>query len=255
MFATIDISSMTERRDLDDVDILGLVPARGGSKGIEKKNIVDVAGQPLISYVLTALEQSRAVDEIVCTTDSEEIASVAREWGAKTPFLRPAEMAADESSIFPALAHGTEQTAEHLDFRADYVVTAQPTYPLVEPSQIDAAVTKVLAEDGDSAITAVELDHDAHPYNIRECGDDGRVQFWNESEHYQYPNRQQKPTFYRFGNVFVTEYDLLVEKERLEGTDNYMVEVDPITTLDVNTPEDLNQVEYHLRRKKDENNV
>jgi len=236
-----------------DRNVLGLIPARQGSKGIKKKNIVDVAGRPLIGYVIEALEDSRSVDRIVCTTDSEEIAAVAREWGAEVPFMRPREMAQDDSSVFAALAHAVRRTVDLLDFRADYVVTAQPTYPLMQPDQIDAAVEMAVRQDAESVITAVELDHDAHPFNIRQQGPDGRVSFWKEDEHYAHPNRQQKPTFYQFGNIFVSRFEVLVNHERLEGENNYLVEVDRISTLDVNTPEDLDIVEYHLRKRRDKN--
>jgi CMP-N-acetylneuraminic acid synthetase len=160
-------------------------------------------------------------------------------------------MAGDDSSVFRALAHAARRTVDLLDFRADYVVTAQPTYPLMQPDQIDAAVEMAVKQDADSVITAVEIDHDAHPFNIRQQGSDGRVSFWKKDEHYAHPNRQQKPSFYQFGNIFVSRFELLVNHERLEGEDNYLVEVDRISTLDVNTPEDLDIVEYHLRKRRE----
>lgn len=232
--------------------VLGLVPARGGSKGIEDKNIVDVAGRPLVSYAIEAMEESRLVDRIVCTTDDETIADVAREWGAEVPFMRPAEMARDDSPVYPALVHAVRQVGTRLDFQPDYVTTVQPTEPLVRATQIDRAIEKAVAEGAESTITAVQLEHDAHPYNIRLKRDDGRVEFWMEEEHYEYPTRQSKPTFYTFGNVYVTRRDVLVEQERLEGDDNYLVLIDSVSALDVNTPEDLEEVEYHIKRRRRE---
>lgn len=235
---------------MPEENILGLVPARGGSKGIEGKNIVDIAGKPLISYVLEALEASPRVDKIVCTTDSEEIADVARQYGAEVPFMRPAEMARDDSSIFRALSHAAKKTKAETGFAADYVVTAQPTYPLLEAGHVNAVVDRVLQNDADSAITAVELDHLYHPYNIRQMDDDGRVSFWKEELHFKYPNRQQKPTFYHFGNVYATEYELLAEQERLEGRDNFLVEIDWVSSWDIDTPEDIELAEYFIRKQR-----
>jgi len=233
----------------DEYNVLGLVPARGGSKGVPNKNITDIDGDPLISYVINALQESDAVDRIVCTTDSEEIASVARECGAEVPFMRPDHMAEDDSVIFNALAHAAEKTGEILDFHPDYVVTAQPTHPLMAADQVDRAVTKVITEDADSTVTVVKLDHGYHPYNIREQLDDGTVKFWKEEEHYKYPNRQEKPDFYHFGNLYVTRYELLVEEKRLEGEDNYPVEVDFVSSLDIDTPDDIPLIEYYMDRR------
>lgn len=233
-----------------DNAVLGLIPARGGSKGIENKNIVDVAGRPLISYAIEAMGASESIDRIVCTTDSEEIAEVAQEWGAEVPFLRPASMAEDDSPVYPALVHAVERVEELLDFVPEFVVTVQPTEPLVKSDHIESAVRKATTERAESTITAIELEHDAHPYNIRRKRPDGRVEFWMEEEHYDHPTRQSKPTFYKFGNVYVTRRDVLLERERLEGEDNYLVTIDAISGLDVNTPEDLDEVEYHLERRR-----
>ena len=230
--------------------ILGLVPARGGSKGIKNKNIINLAGKPLIAYAIEALKKSKMVNRIVCTTDSELIASVAKKYGAEAPFMRPTELAQDNSPTYPALVHALK-TLEKLDgYKPDYVVTAQPTYPLILPEQIDAAVKKAVEMRADSVITAVALEHDCHPYNIRHILPDGTVRFWKEKEHYLYPTRQSKPKFYTFGNVFVTSYETLIKKGRLEGKKNYLIEIKPIYHSDINTQEDLDKIADYLKDKK-----
>jgi len=229
--------------------ILGLVPARGGSKGIKDKNIIEVAGKPLIGHVLAALQKSTFVDKVICTTDSEKIAEVARAYGAETPFLRPAELAEDSSAVYPALVHAVQKLEEIQKYKPDYIVTVQPTSPLISSEQIDATVNLAIEKKADSAITVVSLDHDCHPYNIREVLSDGTVKFWMEDEHYKFPTRQSKPSFYKFGNLFVSSYNTLVNKGKLEGENNYSLEIDAKSALDVNTMEDLKTIEDILKNK------
>lgn len=119
--------------------ILALIPARGGSKGIPGKNIKEFNGRPLIAYTITAALQSRYVDFIVVTTDSEEIAAVARAFGAETPFLRPAELARDDSRTIDAVVHARDAMAA-LGRMSDVIVTLQPTSPLRRAEEVDGAV-------------------------------------------------------------------------------------------------------------------
>lgn len=236
--------------DKKDYKILALVPARGGSKGIKNKNIIDLAGKPLIAYVIEALKKSKTVNRIVCTTDSELIAKVAKKYGAEVPFMRPAELAQDTSPTYPALVHALKKLEELEGYKPDYVVTAQPTYPLTRPEHIDNAARKAIEMKADSVITAVALEHDCHPYNIRHVLPDGRVRFWKEKEHYLYPTRQSKPKFYTFGNIFVTSYETLIKHGRLEGDKNYLIEIEPVYHLDINTQDDLDNIALYLGRKK-----
>jgi CMP-N-acetylneuraminic acid synthetase len=230
--------------------ILALIPARGGSKGIKNKNIIDLAGKPLISYVIEAAKKSKMIDRIVCTTDSKMIADIARRCGAEVPFLRPAKLAQDSSPTYPALVHAVKMLEKIDGYKPDYIITLQPTYPLTQPEQIDKAIRKAIGEKADSVITAVALEHDCHPYNIRKVLPDGRVKFWKDKEHYLYPTRQSKPKFYTFGNVFVSSYDTILNKGKLEGEKNYLIEIDEIYHSDINTSDDLAKIEYILRNKK-----
>lgn len=227
--------------------ILGLIPARGGSKGIKNKNLADVGGHPLISYVITALKQADLVDRVLCTTDSPKIAETAISLGAEAPFLRPAELARDDSPTYPALTHAVT-TLEQLDgFKPDYIVTTQPTYPLIQSKQIDDAIRLAAKKHADSVITVCELDHDCHPYNIRRIEESGKTAFWMTNEHYEFPTRQSKPKFHKFGNLYVSSYDTVVNQGKLEGDANYAIVIDALFSLDVNTKEDLSIIETVLK--------
>lgn len=119
--------------------ILALIPARGGSKGIPGKNIKEFNGHPLIAYTVAAARGSRYVDTVVATTDSPEIASVAKAYGAEAPFLRPPELAQDESKTIDAVMHAVD-AMDSLDRAHDIVVLLQPTSPLRRSKEIDEAI-------------------------------------------------------------------------------------------------------------------
>ncbi len=125
-------------------EVLAIVPARGGSKGIPRKNIRPFAGYPLIAYSIAAGLQSETVRRVIVTTDGEDIAEVARQFGGETPFLRPAELAGDRTLDLPVFQHALTWLAEHEDYHPDVVVHLRPTTPLRPPDLVDRAVRILL---------------------------------------------------------------------------------------------------------------
>jgi len=125
-------------------EVLALIPARGGSKGIPRKNIRDFAGAPLIAYSIAAGLQARHVTRVIVSTDDEEIAAVARQWGAETPFLRPAEFAQDDTTDLPVFQQALAWLAEHENYHPDFVVQLRPTSPVRPVGLIDEAIDLML---------------------------------------------------------------------------------------------------------------
>ncbi|HQC21081.1 MAG TPA: acylneuraminate cytidylyltransferase family protein, partial [Anaerolineaceae bacterium] len=111
-------------------EVLALIPARGGSKGIPRKNIRDFGGAPLIAWSIAAALRAETVTRVIVSTDDEEIAAVAREWGAETPFLRPAELAQDDTTDYPVFRHALDWLAAHENYRPEVVVQLRPTSPV-----------------------------------------------------------------------------------------------------------------------------
>jgi CMP-N-acetylneuraminic acid synthetase len=120
--------------------ILGLIPARGGSKGIKDKNIVDLCGKPLIAYTIEAARNSKYIDEVIVSTDSEKISNVARQYGARVPFLRPQNLALDTSRTIDAVIHAIGYMKKEFGETYDVLVLLQPTQPLRSTSDIDGAL-------------------------------------------------------------------------------------------------------------------
>ena len=146
--------------------ILAVIPARGGSKGIPGKNIKDLYGQPLISYTIQAALDCKKIDRVVVSTDSEEIAGVAKKYGADVPFLRPAALAMDTSKTIDAVI----DVLERLQETYEYVVLLQPTSPLRTAEDIEKAIDKAVTSGKDVASVSLVKEH---PVLMREIGTDG----------------------------------------------------------------------------------
>ena len=137
--------------------VLAVIPARGGSKGIPRKNVVDVAGKPLIAWTIAAALRSRYLDRVIVSTDDREIADVSVAHGAEVPFLRPASLATDNSPTIDVLIHAIESLEETFDI----VVTLQPTSPLRSTDLIDGAIERLVASDAASCVSVKRLKADA----------------------------------------------------------------------------------------------
>ena len=146
-------------------EVLALIPARGGSKGIPRKNIRPFAGYPLIAYSIAAGLQAQTVTRVVVTTDDEEIAGVARNYGAETPFLRPAELAADRTTDLPVFRHALEWLGEHEDYHPDIVVHLRPTTPIRPVDLVDRSVSLLLAHPQADSVRGITLAHQ-NPYKM-----------------------------------------------------------------------------------------
>lgn len=145
---------------------LAIIPARGGSKGLPRKNIRDLCGKPLIAWSIEKALKSKFLDEIMVTTDSEEIAQIARQFGANVPFLRPVSLASDTATTFDAVKH----VLDFYEKKFDYIVLLEPTSPLREDSDIDAMIQKLVdnADRFDSIVSIGEVSE--HPSILKKVG-------------------------------------------------------------------------------------
>jgi N-acylneuraminate cytidylyltransferase len=144
---------------MSEPEILALIPARGGSKGIPRKNIRLFAGQPLIAYSIAAGLQAQMKMRVVVTTDDEEIAGVARSCGAETPFLRPAELAQDRTTDLPVFQHALRWLALHENYHPEVVVHLRPTTPIRPPDLVDRSVELLLAHPEADSVRGITLAH------------------------------------------------------------------------------------------------
>jgi CMP-N-acetylneuraminic acid synthetase len=217
---------------------LALVPARGRSKGIPRKNIRPLAGRPLIEHVLRAAEASGVIDRICVSTDDAEIAAAARAAGAETPFVRPAELAGDAVSGIAVVEHALGWLAEHEAYEPDWVLLLQPTEPFVRPEQIRAALQLAIDRRADSAITTVEVPRNFHPFHVRIRDSSGLLRFERPDEHSAHPRRQDDPPRYAFGNLYWFRRDAFLAERQVETARGVGLEIDRRSAFDLNSEED-----------------
>ena len=182
-------------------NILGIIPARSGSKGIKDKNIIDLNGKPLIAYSIEAGLKSKYIDKVVVTTDGEEIAREAIKYGAEVPFLRPEYLSSDNAKTIDAVIHCIEEM-EKLGEKYDYVVLLQPTQPLRQSWHIDEAIELIL-EKNEEALVSVSKVKD-NPILIRSIDSNGyAVNLLSESIT---KRRQDFQDFYKVnGSIYINK--------------------------------------------------
>ncbi len=220
--------------------VLLVIPARGGSKAILRKNLAPVGGKPLIAYAIANALAAAAVDDVVVSTEDDEIASTASALGASVPFRRPSELATDAVSLIPVVAHAAEAMAKS-GAPADLVASLQPTAPMLAPATIDHAVRLCLESGCDSVCTVRRVDHN-HPYRIQSLAPGGRlVPLIPEGE--SFLQKQDLPPYFAIsGGLYVRRARLLREWDGRTfclGADRRAVVVGEDEALDIDTALDL----------------
>lgn len=227
---------------LDDF-VLGLIPARGGSKSIPLKNLAPLAGKPLIEYVARAALASRRLSRIVCSSDNSRIAETCASLGILT-LDRPPDLSRDNTPIIDVILHVLQQVAVQNGSAPGMVALLQPTSPFILPEHIDACV-EILGKkpEADSVQTITPVFHNAHAFNQRVI-ENGLVRFRFSAEREEAYNKQLKPKHYLFGNLVVTRSASLLKHRDCFGAMSIPLEIPRLYSLDVDTPEDLAYANY-----------
>ena len=190
-------------------EVLAVVPARGGSKGVPGKNLRLLDGKPLVAHQVEAALDAGGVDEVVVSTADEDIADAAREAGAAVPFMRPAELAADDVPVIAAFAHAAEYWRDEHG-APTYTLGLQPTSPFTTDAEIDSAIETIRATDCDSVVS-VERVTETHPYRAYRLDGD-RVKPSEGLTVTEPDQRQDRPDVYGFtGAIYLRRTELLFE--------------------------------------------
>jgi len=223
--------------------ILAIIPARGGSKGVLRKNIRALAGKPLIAYTIEAALASNTIDRIVVSTDEEEISSISRALGVEV-LMRPKHLAEDGATTLSVLQHVVRELREQ-GYSADAVLTLQPTSPLRTAGHIDEAITLFASEpEADSLVSCVEVPHIYHPLSVMKKDQDGHLVPYSEGH---MPTRRQDKgqVFARNGAAIYITRTSCLDHFVFGGTlIAYMM--DGYSSVDVDTLEDFATVERLL---------
>ena len=233
--------------------VLGLITARGGSKGIPKKNIEHVGGKPLIAWTIEAALKSNVFDRVVVSTDNNEIASVAQKWGAEVPFIRPGRLSKDDSPHVDVLIHAINWLQEKEDYSPEFLMLLQPTSPLRTSEDIDKSFELAVDRKADYVISVQEAL--SHPYSVMQVAEDQKLSefLMSSGDDASYQRRQVRPKFYSLnGAIFIFKVDVLLTNKNTYPELTFTYVMPKERSLDVDTSWDLhiaNLVLNHLYSK------
>ncbi len=235
---------MTKKNSLE---ILALIPARGGSKGIPRKNIRSFSGYPLIAWSIAAGKQAEMITRTIVSTDDEEIASVGRHWGAETPFLRPAEYAQDATTDLPVFMHALQWLFEHENYRPDVMVQLRATSPIRPRDCVDLAVRTLLAHpDADSVRGVVPAGQNPHKMWRIPAENRPMINLLDVpgiDEPYNAPRQILPPVYWQTGHIDAIRTATILGGS-MSGKTIYPLMIDPRYTVDLDSLNDWIKAEW-----------
>ena len=230
--------------------VLAVIPARGGSKGVPRKNITPVCGRPLIEYTIeTAIAAGPLFHRVVVSTDDPAIAEISRRAGADVPFIRPADLATDSAKSVDVLRHATHFVEDQDGLRMDWIMLLQPTEPFRTTEDLANAIGLAHAERCDSVISVVQV-FAVHPMLMKRI-ENRRLVPWCVDEP-EGTRRQDyaPPAFMRNGAIYLTRRDILMERGSIWGSDSRPYVMPPERSVGVDSELDLRLVELLMERQR-----
>lgn len=216
--------------------VLGLIPARGGSKGVVRKNLRPLGGKPLIEHTIFAALASKTLSVVVTSTEDGEIAEIAQRCGSEV-LIRPMELARDETPTVPVVQHAVSEVTSKRGVKVDFVVVLQATTPFRTGSDIDAAVEELIQSRADSVVSVVKVEH-FHPCKLKKIVN-GQLVPYNELE-VEGTRRQDLATaFVRNGGIYAARADIVMQLGSLYGADCRPYIMPPERSMDIDTEFDL----------------
>lgn len=228
--------------------ILGLIPARGGSKGILRKNLANLAGKKLIEYTIQASLNSKSLSQVILSTDDNEIALIGKSLGVSVPFIRPKSLATDKATTFVVVKHALEELL-HRGEHYDAVCILQCTCPLRSAQEIDEACEQYNEGWADTLVSVRKTPHHFHPEWALYGTGDGALE-WTAGRTGPPPRRQDLRTvYYRDGSIYIVSSRNIVEDGSLYGSKILKYETRG-PTINIDLPEDLVRAEEMMQRDR-----
>lgn len=232
------------------MNIIAIIPARGGSKGIKLKNLVDVNGYPLIYYSIKHALDCKLIDRVIVSTDHPGIAEVSKKFGAEVPFMRPIELAEDHVLDFPVFEHTLRQLETDEKYFADIIVHLRPTAPYRKTEWLTKSIQNLIESEEADSIRSVSPVRQ-HPYRMFEIKDGFLSPLMKDQHPEPYLlRRQDLPSLFYYNCVIdVTKRRTLMEKRSMTGTKILPFLMSDEDTVDVDTPLDLEIVRHVFKDK------
>lgn len=224
---------------------LAIIPARGGSKGIPRKNVTLLAGKPLIVWRIESALACPHIERVVVSTDDAEIAEVSRQFNAEVPFMRPLELAQDDTPSIDAILHMARWLDQNESYRPDYIMLLQPTSPLCTTDDLENAIALAKQHQADAVVSVTEAS--AHPYWMKRINKAGHLEDFLSKEQ-SYTQRQMLPAVYTLnGAIYLTRRDTLLQRSSFYGEATYAYVMPPERSIDIDSPWDLHVVDLIMR--------
>ncbi len=221
-------------------EVLAIIPARGGSKSIPRKNIRPFAGHPLIAYSIAAGLAAETVNRVVVSTDDEQIAAISRRYGAETPFMRPEEFSQDDTPDLPVFQHALRWLRENEGYRPEMIVQLRPTSPLRRVRHIDQAVHRLLDRPEANAVRTVCVPFQ-NPFKMWQIANDGFMTPLIQIEHpepYNLPRQALPEVYWQTGYVDAAWSKTILEKNSMTGERILPLEIEASEWIDIDSPDD-----------------
>ncbi|PID60298.1 cytidyltransferase [candidate division KSB3 bacterium] len=229
-----------------NTEVLAIIPARGGSKSIPRKNIRNFAGHPLIAYSIAAGHSAQRITRLIVSTDDDEIAEIARSYDAEVPFLRPPDLAEDMTPDLPVFQHALHWMEQHEQYRPQIIVQLRPPTPLRSPTLIDDAVEALLSRPDADCVRGVGAPEQT-PYKMWLQGDDGFLKpliTYGGTESYNLPRQYFPDTYWHTGHIDVIRYDTLMRKHSMSGERILPIVIEPLYCVDIDTEDEWVYAEW-----------
>jgi CMP-N,N'-diacetyllegionaminic acid synthase len=228
---------------------LAVIPARGGSKGVPNKNIKLLAGKPLIAYSIEQALKAKGLNDVVVSTDSEEIAKIARDLGALVPFIRPAELSTDMATSLPVIKHAVEFMEKQNNWTYDAIIMLQPTCPLRMATDIEFAIQKLFSTNADSVISVVDVEGH-HPFRMKRIvGEDRLINFIDQGFEDMRPRQVLPPVYIRSGSIYLAKRKVIMEENTFVGADCRAIIMAPEKSVNIDNIRDFIIAEQYILEK------
>lgn len=226
------------------IELLAIIPARGGSKGLPGKNIRNLNGRPMINYTIEAAFASDYVQEVIVSTDDKDIARLSQEAGVKVPSLRPEYLATDETKIIEVIQHVLFEIENNNNCIVKNIMLLQPTSPLRNNSDIDEAY-RLYIESGAESLQSV-TEAPVHPYILRRIRDNQLIPYLNNNED-NLRRQDVEPLFQLNGAIYICKRDLIINKNSIIGDYNIPYIMPLERSVDIDNLYDFKLVEFILQ--------
>jgi len=230
-------------------NILAVIPARGGSKGIPRKNIVKINDRPLIDYTIQAALQVSRINDVVVSTEDKEISTISKELGAQVPFIRSDHLATNQMQSAPVIIDTLNQMERLKSIKYDAVLMLQPTSPLRTQSHIDKAIDLFFSQECDSVVSVVSVGG-THPFRMKRLVGNQLINYIDQGFWDMRPRQSLPDVYIRNGAIYLISRDVLVDKQQLIGDKCLGYVMNDSESTNIDTPIDLKIAELLLNEEE-----